>query len=66
MTLNGMHATPPAVPLNADGVPDLAVLDVVTCPACPHPVATHDAVDTRFCRVTLTRALTRGCTCLPR
>ena len=60
------HATPPAVSQQADGATDLDVIDVVTCQGCPHPVATHDAVDTRFCRATIARALTRGCTCRTR
>jgi hypothetical protein len=50
-------------PEDGDDDPDLDVLDLVTCPVCPHAVATHDAIGTRFCRVTATRALTRGCTC---
>ena len=45
------------------GVPDLDVLDMATCPACPHPLVTHDAIGTRFCRATIARALPRGCTC---
>ena len=36
------------------------------CPACPHPLATHDVVDARFCRATTARALSRGCTCARR
>ena len=48
---------------NADGVADLDVLDMETCPACPHPLAAHDAIGTRFCRITVTRALSRGCSC---
>ena len=35
------------------------------CPACPHPVATHDAVATRFCAATSTTAVNaeRRCLC---
>jgi hypothetical protein len=36
------------------------------CPACPHPMATHDVVDARFCRATAARGLSRGCTCARR
>jgi len=55
--------TPGAVPDDAGGIPDLDVLDMATCPACPHPLVTHDAIGTRFCRATIARALPRGCTC---
>jgi hypothetical protein len=48
---------------DAGGIPDLDVLDMATCPACPHPLVTHDAIGTRFCRATIARALPRGCTC---
>ena len=36
------------------------------CPACPHPVAAHDAISLRFCRATEGRAddaTPRGCVC---
>jgi hypothetical protein len=52
-----------AVPQDAAGIPDLDVLDMETCPACPHPLATHDAIGNRFCRATIVRVLPRGCTC---
>jgi hypothetical protein len=55
--------TPGAVPQDSGGIPDLDVLDLATCPACPHPLVTHDAIGTRFCRATIARALPRGCTC---
>ena len=55
--------TPGAVPQDAGGIPDLDVLDMATCPACPHPLVTHDAIGTRFCRATIARALPRGCIC---
>ncbi len=38
------------------------------CPACPHPVAAHDAISLRFCRATAGRAdgaAARGCVCPP-
>jgi hypothetical protein len=56
-------STPGAVRQEADGFPDLEVVDMATCPACPHPLVTHDAIGTRFCRATIARALRRGCTC---
>ena len=55
--------TPGAAPHDAGGTADLDVLDMATCPACPHLLVTHDAIGTRFCRATITRALPRGCTC---
>jgi hypothetical protein len=48
---------------NAAGIVDLDVLDMETCPACPHPLAAHDRIGTRFCRITITRALSRRCSC---
>lgn len=54
---------PDAVPQDAGGTPDLDVLDTASCPVCPHPLVTHDAIGTRFCRATIARALPRGCTC---
>jgi hypothetical protein len=45
--------------------PSTAQLDVLAtaCPACPHPLDTHDAIDLRFCRATTAGSRTRGCTC---
>jgi hypothetical protein len=42
-----------------------AVLDdsQVACPACPHDIAAHDRISLRFCAVTTSRALERGCAC---
>ena len=57
---------PDAVPQDAGGTPDLDVLDTASCPVCPHPLVTHDAIGTRFCRATIARALPRGCTCTAR
>jgi hypothetical protein len=33
------------------------------CDVCPHSVAGHDAISSRFCGATLKNALTRGCVC---
>jgi hypothetical protein len=33
------------------------------CGVCPHSLAGHDAISSRFCSATLTGALTRGCVC---
>ncbi|MBM7808258.1 hypothetical protein JOD57_004095 [Geodermatophilus bullaregiensis] len=35
------------------------------CDACPHATSDHDAIGLRFCRATLTGAITRGCICRP-
>lgn len=40
-----------------------AQLSQPTCDVCPHPVARHDAISSRFCSATLHGALTRGCIC---
>jgi hypothetical protein len=40
--------------------------DVPTCPACPHPVAKHDAIGSRFCRATTANTLSRACACAER
>jgi hypothetical protein len=60
--LPGATRRPPVVAA-ADGPADPDLLDMETCPACPHPVAAHDAIGTRFCRITVTRAMSRGCSC---
>ena len=34
------------------------------CPACPHPLAAHDPIGARFCRVTAAAGTEgRGCVC---
>lgn len=33
------------------------------CPACPHPVAAHDAVAGRFCAATAAKGHARSCLC---
>jgi hypothetical protein len=43
--------------------PGAGTPDVAACPACPHPVAMHDAIGTRFCRATTAHTLSRGCAC---
>ena len=50
---------------SGDHTTDLDALDMKTCPACPHPLAAHDGIGTRFCRITVTRALSRRCSCPP-
>jgi hypothetical protein len=62
--LPGAVRRPPIAAVVADA--DLDLVDRETCPACPHPLAAHDAIGTRFCRITVTRALSRGCTCSTR
>lgn len=54
---------PRPTPRAADVAPDAVRRNVATCPACPHPVATHDAIGTRFCRATTANTLSRGCVC---
>lgn len=36
-----------------------------TCPACAHPMRTHDGLGTRFCAATAANGLDRGCICRP-
>lgn len=67
--------TAPTLPTTPDTAPDAmpdAMPDTTPgpgaaagpgCDACPHPVAAHDAISLRFCRATLSGALTRGCSC---
>jgi hypothetical protein len=33
------------------------------CAVCPHQTDAHDAIDLRFCGVTIARGLARGCVC---
>jgi hypothetical protein len=33
------------------------------CAACPHPMAAHDAIGTRFCSATAAGGFARGCVC---
>lgn len=54
---------PDAMSQTSVDVIDPDVPDTATCPACPHPIATHDAIDLRFCRATVDGGKTRGCTC---
>lgn len=54
------------VPVTIPGTsPSAAEVDVLAtaCPACPHPLDTHDPIDLRFCRATTAGSRTRGCTC---
>jgi hypothetical protein len=47
--------------------PPPALAEVGACPACPHPLADHDAISLRFCRATedhrADATTTRGCVC---
>lgn len=36
---------------------------VPACDACNHPDAAHDGIAHRYCKATMTNALTRGCIC---
>ena len=56
----------PGIPQATSGTAEVDVLDTAACPACPHPLETHDAIDLRFCRATTAGARSRGCTCAAR
>ena len=36
-----------------------------TCAACPHPLENHDPIGLRFCAITTSRGMSRGCVCVP-
>jgi len=55
--------TPHPVPRIGGESPDGGTPDIATCPACPHLLATHDAIGARFCRATAANTLSRGCAC---
>lgn len=55
--------TSQAAPRIASDPPDGGTPDVATCSACPHLLATHDAIGARFCRATTANTLSRGCVC---
>lgn len=59
-------STPGPFPRTAGAPAGADTPDAAGCPACPHPLATHDVVDARFCRATTARGLSRGCTCARR
>ncbi|HEX5401493.1 MAG TPA: RGCVC family protein [Pseudonocardiaceae bacterium] len=56
-------ATTDTVPGTADTTIDEARHTEEACAACAHPWAAHDAISTRFCTITVAKALTRGCAC---
>jgi hypothetical protein len=55
--------TPQQTPRIAADPPGVGTPDVAACPACPHLLAKHDAIGTRFCRATTAKTLSRGCAC---
>ena len=55
--------TPQQTPRIAADPPGVGSPDVAACPACPHLLAAHDAIGTRFCRATAANTLSRGCVC---
>jgi hypothetical protein len=55
--------TPQQTPRIAGDPPGVGPPDAAACPACPHLLATHDAIGTRFCRATTAKTLSRGCAC---
>jgi hypothetical protein len=38
---------------------------VEACDICTHPDAAHDDIARRYCKATMTSALSRGCICSP-
>lgn len=44
--------------------PDIAVDTSASCPVCPHPQHTHDAISSRYCAATAAGNRERGCVCV--
>jgi hypothetical protein len=44
---------------------DRTIVETGACAVCPHPLAAHDAISSRFCQATQAAAATRGCVCRP-
>jgi hypothetical protein len=38
---------------------------MLTCDVCAHPDSAHDDIGRRYCKATMTSALSRGCICSP-
>ena len=55
--------TPDPTPRIAGDAPGASTRNIAACPACPHLLAAHDAIGTRFCRATAANTLSRGCVC---
>ncbi|MGZ4506132.1 MAG: RGCVC family protein [Blastococcus sp.] len=51
--------TSPTTDRDAPGAVELAG----RCPACPHPLADHDAISLRYCAASKAIAAARGCVC---
>ena len=45
-------------------LPDVPAIPVPTCDACPHPLEDHDPIGLRFCAITSSRGMSRGCVCV--
>jgi hypothetical protein len=46
------------------GVVDESILEPLeACDVCEHPIADHDAISLRYCKATLSSALSRHCIC---
>ena len=45
------------------GVVDESV--ALACDVCVHPIAEHDSISLRYCKATLSSALSRRCICAP-
>jgi hypothetical protein len=46
-----------------DVIPAATVSDSGSCPVCPHPTDSHDAIGVRFCAATAAGQFERGCVC---
>lgn len=46
------------------GTVDESTVAVLTaCDVCEHPIAEHDSISLRYCKATLSSALSRNCIC---
>jgi hypothetical protein len=46
------------------GVVDESIVEALAaCDVCEHPIAEHDSISLRYCKATLSSALSRHCIC---
>ena len=43
--------------------PAASEVETTTCDVCGHAEAVHDAISRRFCKATMSQALSRNCIC---